>query len=301
MDKCCLTIDICWFLFFTDSFLSIFYGGIMQDYIFSNDFSRNLDAMIYTCGYETCEPGHSYGPVVRSGYLIHYILKGKGIYKTDGHIYQLSEGDAFLIRPDTLIYYEADKFTPWTYTWIGFQGIKMHQYFSRTSLLERPCFHYEKDDRVRLCHEKMYEAFHLTENRDLMMNSILYEYLYLLTSKFPQKNILLEEKQQSYVEETLKYIENNYYHTCNIQDIADTLNLERTYLYRLFKNKTGFSMQEYLIDYRIRKACDLLRKTTLLISDIARSVGYEDSLYFSKLFKAKKGTTPSFYRKQLSL
>lgn len=134
----------------------------------------------------------------------------------------------------------------------------------------------------------MYEAFHLTENRDLMMNSILYEYLYLLTSKFPQKNILLEEKQQSYVEETLKYIENNYYHTCNIQDIADTLNLERTYLYRLFKNKTGFSMQEYLIDYRIRKACDLLRKTTLLISDIARSVGYEDSLYFSKLFKAKR-------------
>ena len=62
----------------------------MKDYIFSNDFSRNLDAMIYTCGYETCEPSHSYGPVVRSGYLIHYILGGKGIYKTDGHIWQLS-------------------------------------------------------------------------------------------------------------------------------------------------------------------------------------------------------------------
>lgn len=45
----------------------------MKDYIFSNDFSRNLDAMIYTCGYETCKPSHSYGPVVRSGYLIHYI------------------------------------------------------------------------------------------------------------------------------------------------------------------------------------------------------------------------------------
>lgn len=97
----------------------------MKDYIFSNDFSRNLDAMIYTCGYETCAPSHHYGPVVRSGYLIHYILKGKGIYKTDGHIYQLSEGDAFLIRPNTLIYYEADKYDPWTYTWIGFQGIKM--------------------------------------------------------------------------------------------------------------------------------------------------------------------------------
>ncbi|HJB27421.1 MAG TPA: AraC family ligand binding domain-containing protein, partial [Candidatus Blautia faecavium] len=84
----------------------------MKDYIFSNDFSKNLDAMIYTCGYETCAPSHSYGPIVRSGYLIHYILGGKGIYKTDGKIYSLSEGDAFLIRPNTLIYYEADKYHP---------------------------------------------------------------------------------------------------------------------------------------------------------------------------------------------
>ena len=133
----------------------------MKDYIFSNDFSRNLDAMIYTCGYETCEPSHSYGPVVRSGYLIHYILGGKGIYKTDGHIYQLSEGDAFLIRPNTLIYYEADKYHPWTYTWIGFQGIKIEQYLKRTSLLETPYFHYGKDDRMCLCHEKMFEAYSL--------------------------------------------------------------------------------------------------------------------------------------------
>ena len=83
---------------------------MLHDYIFSNDFSKNLDAMIYTCGYEKCSPAHSYGPAVRSGYLIHYILGGKGIYKTEGHLYHLSEGDAFLIRPNTLIYYEADKY-----------------------------------------------------------------------------------------------------------------------------------------------------------------------------------------------
>ena len=98
---------------------------MMKDYIFSNDFSRNLDAMIYTCGREECAPSHSYGPVVRSGYLIHYILSGKGIYKANGRIYHLGEGDAFLICPNSLIYYEADKYHPWTYTWIGFQGIKI--------------------------------------------------------------------------------------------------------------------------------------------------------------------------------
>ena len=269
----------------------------MKDYIFSNDFSRNLDAMIYTCGYETCKPSHSYGPVVRSGYLIHYILGGKGIYKTDGRIYQLSEGDAFLIRPNTLIYYEADRYHPWTYTWIGFQGLKMDEYFKRTSLLESPCFHYDRDDRVRLCHEKMFEAYNLPENRDLMMNSILYEYLYLLASKFPRKSIPPKEKKISYVEEALRYIEANYAHSVNIQVIADHLNIERTYLYRLFKDITGVSPQEYLLDYRIRRACSLLKETDLPVSDIARSVGYGDALYFSRLFKQKKGSPPSEYRK----
>lgn len=269
----------------------------MKDYIFSNDFSRNLDAMIYTCGYETCKPSHSYGPVVRSGYLIHYILGGKGIYKTDGRIYQLSEGDAFLIRPNTLIYYEADRYHPWTYTWIGFQGLKMDEYFKRTSLLETPCFHYDRDDRVRLCHEKMFEAYNLPENRDLMMNSILYEYLYLLASKFPRKSIPPKEKKISYVEEALRHIEANYAHSVNIQVIADHLNIERTYLYRLFKDITGVSPQEYLLDYRIRRACSLLKETDLPVSDIARSVGYGDALYFSRLFKQKKGSPPSEYRK----
>ena len=272
----------------------------MKDYTFSNDFSKNLDAMIYTCGYETCAPSHSYGPVVRSGYLIHYILSGKGIYKTDGHICQLSEGDAFLIRPNTLIYYEADRYHPWTYTWIGFQGIKIEEYLKRTSLLETPYFHYGKDDRVRLCHEKMFEAYNLPENRDLMMNSILYEYLYLLASKFPRKYIPPKEKKITYVEEALRYIESNYSQSVNIQVIADYLNIERTYLYRLFKDITGSSPQEYLLDYRIRRACSLLAETELPVSDIARSVGYEDALYFSRLFKKYFNTTPSAYAKKIA-
>ena len=270
---------------------------MMKDYIFSNEFSKNLDAMIYTCGYETCAPSHSYGPIVRSGYLIHYILGGKGIYKTDGKIYSLSEGDAFLIRPNTLIYYEADKYHPWTYTWIGFQGIKIEEYLKRTSLLYEPCFHYDKDDRVRLCHEKMFEAYNLPQNRDLMMNSILYEYLYLLASKFPRKYIPAKEKKITYVEEALRYIENNYAHHVNIQVIADYLNIERTYLYRLFKDITGTSPQEYLLDYRIRRAFSVLNYTELPVNDIEWSVGYEDPMYFSRLFKQKKKRTPTQYRK----
>ena len=268
----------------------------MQDYIFSNDFSRNIDAMIYTCGYENCVPGHSYGPILRNGYLIHYILSGSGIYKARGRIFRLKEGDAFLICPGELIYYRADLKTPWSYTWIGMQGIKVRGYLERTSLLEELTVHYGQDDQMRLCHEKMFEADKLPQNRDLIMNSIMYEYLFLLARKFPNNQFSVHEKKSDYVEEALKYIEACYCDPITIQDIADHLNINRSYLHRLFKAFTGMSIQSYLLDYRIRQACILLKNTDLSIRTIAHSVSYMDALYFSRLFRQKKGMTPSEYR-----
>ncbi len=270
----------------------------MQDYVFSNDFSQNIDAMVYTCGYENCEPGHSYGPTMRSGYLIHYILSGCGIYKARGKLFRLGVGDAFLICPDELIYYEADSKTPWSYTWIGMRGIKLKSYLERTTLLDSLVFHYDKDDQMRLCHEKMFEADKQPRNRDLIMNSIMYEYLFLLARKFPKTHPLSAEKKSGYVEEALRFIEMKYCEPITVQCIADHLSINRSYLHRLFKSITGISIQDYLLDYRIRQACILLSDTDLSIRSVAHSVSYNDPLYFSKLFHQKKGISPSEYRKE---
>ena len=271
----------------------------LQDYIFSNDFTRNIDAMIYTCGYENCAPGHSYGPVMRNGYLIHYILSGCGIYKARGKIFHLKEGDAFLICPEELIYYEADRKQPWSYTWIGMQGIKVKGYLERTSLLKSLVFHYDQDDRMRLCHEKMFEADQIKNNKDLIMNSIMYEYLFLLARKFPGGLPEENKKKAGYVDEALKYIESAYCDPITVQDIAGRLNINRSYLSRLFRTITGISIQDYLLDYRIRQACILLKNSDLSIRTIAHSVSYMDALYFSRLFHRKKGMTPSEYRKHI--
>lgn len=272
----------------------------MQNYNFSNDFSRNIDAMIYTCGYENCSPGHSYGPIMRNGYLIHYILKGSGVYKARGQIFRLKEGDAFLICPGELIYYEADSKTPWSYAWIGMQGIKVKGYLERTIFPKELVLHYGRDEQLRLCHEKMSKADQFPQNKDLIMNSILYEYLFLLASKFPGDGHSSQEKKSDYVEEALNYIESRYCDPITIQDIADHLNINRSYLHRLFKSVTGLSIQSYLLDYRIRQACILLTTTDLSIRVISHSVSYADPLYFSRLFHQKKGLSPSEYRFEFS-
>ena len=144
----------------------------------------------------------------------------------------------------------------------------------------------------------MFEASHLNINRDLMMNSILYEYLFLLADKFPREQYTPGEKQINYVEEALTYLESNYTNNISVQSLADSIGLNRSYLHRLFKSATGSSVQEYLLDLRIRKACTLLKSTVLPVAIISLSVGYEDTLYFSRLFKKKKGVSPSRYRLQ---
>lgn len=128
------------------------------------------------------------------------------------------------------------------------------------------------------------------------MNSILYEYLFLLANKFPNEHAAALETTSNHAEEALRYIEDHYCDPITIQDIADHLNLNRSYLHRVFKAFTGVSIQRYLLDYRLRQACILLKTTTLSVRVIAHSVSYIDPLYFSRIFHQKMGVSPSEYR-----
>ncbi|MDE6621253.1 MAG: helix-turn-helix transcriptional regulator [Lachnospiraceae bacterium] len=89
-----------------------------------------------------------------------------------------------------------------------------------------------------------------------------------------------------------------YCDAITIQEIADHLNINRSYLHRLFKSFTGVSIQNYLLDYRIRQACILLKNTTLSVRSVAHTVSYTDPLYFSRIFHQKMGMSPSEYRMQ---
>ena len=118
----------------------------------------------------------------------------------------------------------------------------------KTTLLESLTVHFGEDEQIRQCHEKMALADHSPQNRDLMMNSILYEYLFLLANKFPNEHAAALETTSNHAEEALRYIEDHYCDPITIQDIADHLNLNRSYLHRVFKAFTGVSIQRYLLD-----------------------------------------------------
>ena len=89
------------------------------------------------CGFAECEPLHSYGPAARPNYILHYVMKGKGIYQVGETKYQLKEGQAFLIEPESLTFYQADKKDPWSYLWVGFGGTEAQRFVRDLGLNSR--------------------------------------------------------------------------------------------------------------------------------------------------------------------
>ena len=80
---------------------------------------------------------------------------------------------------------------------------------------------------------------------------------------------------------------------------SEMMNMSQSTLYRKLKSLTGMSLNEFIRDIRIKKACMLLRHSDLRIAEIAYMVGFTDPKYFREIFKKKKGMTPKEYQESL--
>lgn len=267
----------------------------MDNYIFSNEFYKNIDLMVYTTGLEKCLPGHAYGWAVRTSWMLHFILSGKGTYYCRGKEFHLKKGDFFLMIPGEKIYYQADQNDPWTYCWIGLQGIKAKEYMERSFLPEKLVAHTEEDSPLMKI-VRMLEHIEYGPNTDLYLNALAYMLVYEIDQAYPRKNASDHPTADEYTESILTYVEQNFDQPLSINGISEYFALDRTYIHRLVKKAIGMSLSEYILSLRLANACSYLAFSDLSVSEIAHSVGYTDSLTFSKIFRKKKGMSPMAYR-----
>lgn len=269
---------------------------IFEEYTSSKYVNTDLNVTCY--GHETCASTHCWGPGIRDYYLIHYVVKGSGLFKIGEESYSLKQGNVFLIEPRVLAYYEADKEDPWEYVWIGFNGTKAEHYISQIYTKDiPPIFNYNGENNLESCIKKMLSYSYEQNGRDIILQSYLYKFIYLLINNIKNSNkIPKEDATRKYVEDATFYISNNYSDDITINNIAKYVNITRGYLYRLFKKYLDSSPQKFLIDFRMERARELLKNSNFFIGDIARSVGYRDVLLFSKIFKKINGVTPTNFR-----
>jgi len=265
---------------------------------FSTVNKESSDLIVYQCGMEKCNPSYAFGPAVRDHYLIHFILEGKGKFCVKDKLYKLEKNQGFLICPNTITYYEADKKEPWIYTWVGFKGIKAENYLKLANLEEsNPIFSYEEGDLVKKCFEEMRKASELKKGKELRLQGLLAIFLSELIEKSHVDEAIDNNYKELYIKKTLNFIETNFSRSVTVSKLAQNIGLNKNYFSAFFRENMGMSPQQYLIKFRMNRARELMNNASLTISDIARSVGYNDPLGFSKIFKKTMGVSPKDYRK----
>ena len=234
----------------------------------------DLNPLFY--GYEHCESGKSFGPAVCKYTLIHYVVRGEGkVVKQDGE-YTVRGGEAFLIHPHEVVSYFADAQNPWYYQWIAFDGALSSRFSELPAVIPFPIGFMQK---VMEAGEQELPEYRVAA---------------LLFSLYAE---LFKEKQprNHYVRQVQDRIRALYMHPLRIEQIAEDLNLDRRYLSRIFKEKTGHTIQEYLISVRIEESMRLLEEGRT-VEEAAFLCGYDDPFNFSKMFKKRVGVSPSRWK-----
>lgn len=260
---------------------------------------ENFEMNVDECGIEQGIPGLGYNYEVLKNAVIHYVTKGYGTFKFNGKVYNLKQGDIFILLKGMQVEYVASIDDPWEYYWIGFSGSNANEYLNRTSITNScvaNCKENSKIPQIILNMCEISKTYNPSSSDDILLLKELYSLLYALIEEFPKPFEYKDKELHTYIQDSLNFINSNYMHSITVQEIADYVNLSRSYLYKMFIKNLGISPQRYLINLRMYKATLLLKGTKLPIGEVASSVGYSDSLLFSKTFSKHFSMSPLNYR-----
>lgn len=278
----------------------------MQNLIFSIFPNQNfVDLGLFQFGWERCTPAHSFGPAARNHYLFHYILSGTGTLMADDskgvtQTYSIKSMQGFMIFPNQITTYVADKQLPWEYVWLEFDGLRVKSLLDTIGLsLDKPVYHARnKSLREDMANEMLYISRHKDESPFHLIGHLYLFLDYLLRSAADEQLEHGSKLREFYIHEALTYIEHNFQNEITIEDIAGVCGLNRTYFGKIFKEALGKTPQEFLLNYRMLKAAEMLKLTSLSIGDIGLAVGYANQMHFSRAFKNNYGISPREWRYQ---
>ncbi|NDW11398.1 AraC family transcriptional regulator [Bacteroides sp. 214] len=281
-------------------------------YLIVNETDALWGLIVNSVGYQRVEPGDVYPPQnhptrylfnVKKGrvlneYQLLYITRGKGtLIFSDRKRIEVKEGNMFLLFPGEWHSYKPDPEVGWDEYWIGFTGINIdervrHGFFSK----QRPVFNIGMNDEL----VKQYKhAIQTARDQMAGYQQVLAGIVnYLLGNAYSiDKCASFENRELSNrINKAKVIIRESFQQSITPEQIAGEVNMSYSWFRRLFKEYTGFSPAQYIIELRIQKSKELLTNTALTNKEIAFEAGFDNADYFCTVFKKKTGQTPNGYR-----
>lgn len=241
--------------------------------------------------------GHSFyesevkASALRHDYYLIYVRKGN-IYVNEPKLERpLEAGDVVIFHPDRHFNYFKPKGIELEYYWVHFTGYGAAEYLSQCQLAT---------DRILTpgFNNDICEGFH-----DLFRVFLSKGRFFDVESANKLSNILLEIAKSASqdpenfhdskkINNSLVYIHNNISKALKVSDLAEYEHMSASHYRAVFRQVMGVSPKEYIILYKLNRACELLRQTDCTVKQVCFAVGFNDSQYFSRIFKKYLGVTP---------
>ncbi|WP_436951352.1 AraC family transcriptional regulator [Staphylococcus shinii] len=263
-----------------------------------------IDANLAECGIEIGVPNVGYNYTVFQKSVLHIVTKGEGTFSYAGKTYHLTAGDIFLLERGMEVEYKPSFSNPWTYYWVGMNGKQILNYLSRCSIVDSHVILGQDTTDIKniiqlIC--KLSQRIESNNSNDILIMQYLYQLVYTLQEKFPKNFSVQVDIVNEDIQHAVDFINTNYQKHITVEDVAKSVNITRSHLYKLFKKNLSCSPKEYLTYIRMYHASQLLIHTSTRISDISRRVGYKDPLLFSKNFTKHFEISASEYRHHFSI
>lgn len=241
------------------------------------------------------------------------ITSGAIHYHIEGEDYLVEQGDIMLFNPGT--YHQSTTLpgTVCTELHIGVGNLKIHQgkaNYIKTPR-DKPILHsYKYKTEIWQCIQSIEKEQRIRQlGYSFMLKAKVMELIALLYREmdeaFIEESIELTQAgsrdKKKIVQQLIDYMNQSYMEDISLEEMSKTMYLSPVYISKIFKEETGTSPINYLIQIRLQKAKDILEQEVIPIQEVASRVGYTDAYYFSKLFKKYYGMSPSHYIKQLKV
>lgn len=234
--------------------------------------------------------------------VFQYTLHGEGAIRIGKEVHPLKEGDAFMVRiPSDHCYYLPEHSTGWDFIYLTVYGDEASRQFQQITGRHGHVFHWPIDSRPV---KHILKVLGIIETTGINHGYEASNYAYAFLMECMQYLEYDQHKEGSLpvaIAKAVTFMTENYQKDIGLDDIVAVSGLSKYHFTRLFARTLTDTPIQFLTKRRMQHALEMLRHTDLAIDEIARSVGYANSNYFSKVFKKSLGESPSKYRQRKSI
>lgn len=234
-------------------------------------------------------------------YILIYCVEGKGWLKINKKVHHILPNQFMIIPKNASHKYGADQKSPWSIYWMHFEGKLTADIYAKyigDSNLQAVTIPFI-DERLNLFNQ-IIDILGSGFNDEKLQYASLLSVNFLSTFIFSNLHITADpHANDNLVDEIIRYLNENIHKSVSTDEIVNKFNYSPSYLFSLFKKKTGYSIIHFFNLLKVQKACEYLNFSDLSVKEICFKMGFQDPLYFSRVFKKYMGIAPTDYRKEL--